>query len=239
MKAYYQHAGIAIYHGDCREVLPTLDAGSVDLVLTDPPYGTEDLGGGYGRRQLWNIGDGKGRVIVGDTDLSAIRDVWPWARTLVKDGWGMVFFGARKTPELCEVFGSEWFGEIIWDKGAPGLGYHIRYAHESVAVLRLGNPPRPDDPLSSVIRLTSSSELHPHQKPVSLLARLMEWGSPLGGFVLDPFLGSGTTLVAAKMLGRQGIGIEISEAYCEIAAKRLQQEVLPMVAEREIQAALI
>jgi site-specific DNA-methyltransferase (adenine-specific) len=78
--------------------------------------------------------------------------------------------------------------------------------------------------------VSGSAREHPTEKPVSLLRYLVEKHSPDAGLVLDPFMGAGSTLVAAKRCGRRSIGVELNEHYCEIAAKRLEQEVLPLEA---------
>jgi site-specific DNA-methyltransferase (adenine-specific) len=220
MKPYYEHAGITIYHGDCREILSGLRS---DLVVTDPPYGTQDLCGGYGRRQNWST-DGKlGRTIVGDRDLGCFAESWP-AIVATGAAWAQVFFAARKTPELCCIVGDFWRGEIVWDALGPGLGYTVRYQHESIAVLQMRDE-KPRKPIISVQRFSQGSvQDHPHAKPVELLVKLIDWLP--GDMVLDPFMGLGSTLRAAKDLGRRAIGIEIEERYCEIAAKRLAQEVI-------------
>ena len=210
--------------GDCLEVMRDMPDNCVDLVLTDPPYGTENLAGGYGRRQLHDIGDGKGRVINKDTDLTQISLAYcNFHRLLGGCGWALIFYSARKTVEFIDATSKEeWFGHIIWDKGQPGLGFHIRYSHEDIAVFKIGNPERPKKPILSVLRNTILE--HPHEKPVSVLKKLVEWGCPENGIVLDPFAGSGTTAAACIAMGRHYIGIEISEDYCEIARKRIQAE---------------
>ena len=222
MKPYYEHAGLTIYHGDCREVLPTLS--KVDLVLTDPPYGTQDLGGGYGRRQLHSLDGHNGRLIQNDRDLSAFKAAYPLIVDLIPNGWGLVFFAPRKTPEFVSLVAGQWIGEVIWDGCCPGLGYTVRYQHESIGVLKFGDAPRPIAPIISIIREYGEGvDDHPHQKPLAVLKKLAGF---VDGLILDPFMGSGTTLRAAKDLGRRAIGIEIEERYCEIAAKRLAQEVM-------------
>jgi DNA modification methylase len=224
MKPYYEESGITIYHGDCREVLPTLPR--VDLVLTDPPYGTQLLGGGYGRRQLHSIDGRHGRTIAGDCDLSLFSEVVPVLEALVEPGWMLVFYAPRKTPEFVASVKTWWIGEIVWDGCCPGLGYTVRYQHESVAVLMVGNAPRPTSPIISIIREYGEGvDAHPHQKPIALMKKLAAF---IDGTILDPFMGSGTTLRAAKDLGRRAIGIEIEERYCEIAARRLSQGVLDL-----------
>jgi len=222
---YYEHAGITIYHGDCREILPTLP--KVDCIVTDPPYGTEELAGGYGRRQLHDVGDGKGRVIQGDTDLTLVRAAYAWAHAHLRDAWSLWFFAPRRTPEFINATShSAWFGEIVWNKRVPGLGYHVRYSHESIAIFKHGEPARPGCPLLSVLDGYRCPDEHPHAKPIAVMGALVEWACPIAGVVLDPFMGVGSTLIAAKTRHRQALGIEIEERYCEVAALRLAQDNL-------------
>ena len=222
-RAYYEDSAVTIYNGDCREILPIKNAAAV---VTDPPFGTQELIGGYGRRQNWNNGDGYARTITGDRDLTVLAEAWPLITGSIIDGWIASFFSPRKLPLfIVATSAREWFGELIWDKG-PGLGRRIRYSHESIAVFRIGEPPQPDCPILSVLRSGAIAGEHPHEKPVPVLARIIEFLTADGETVIDPFCGSGNTLRAAKNLGRKAIGIEIEERYCEIAAKRMAQEVL-------------
>jgi adenine-specific DNA-methyltransferase len=231
MKPYYEDSFCTIYHGDCREILPQLP--KVDLVLTDPPYGTQGLGGGYGRRQLHSIDGRLGRTIKNDEDLSIVMEVAPSLyRLLNDDGWCMAFCAARRMVEVAQIFQLsrfQYFGEVIWDKGAPGLGYSIRYSHENALVFKKGDPETPDSALFSIIRETISHQdshnKHPHEKPVRLWRSAIGLG---GETILDPFCGSGSVLVAAKQMGKKAVGIEAEEQWCEAAAKRLQQEYLPL-----------
>jgi site-specific DNA-methyltransferase (adenine-specific) len=200
---------------------------SFDLVLTDPPYGTQELSGGYGRRQDWGKNGKWTGLIAGDQNLDAFAQAFELFLPMVPCGWMLVFFAPRKTPEFCErTRKASWFGEVIWDKRSPGLGYHIRYSHENIAVFKCGEPERPANALFSVVSESVEAGLHPHEKPLHLFTRLAAWGCRAGGTILDPFLGSGTTLRAAKDLKRKAVGIEIDERNCEIAAKRMAQEVL-------------
>jgi DNA modification methylase len=215
MKPYYENGSITIYHGDCREILPTLP--KVDLVLTDPPYGVGlrngDVDGHRSRR--WDR-------IEGDSDQA---------------------IGSQILEELCGVptiaFASPWLpwpgkwrNLIVWDKGgAVGGGGDIatclKRSWELIQVR--DNAPLQGPRDESVWRfpmIPADTALHIAQKPVALLVALIE---KFGGrTILDPFLGSGTTLVACKRLGRRGIGIEIEEKYCEIAARRLEAERLEL-----------
>lgn len=222
VKPYYEEDGITIYHGDCREILPQLP--KVDLVLTDPPYGTQLMCGGYGRAQNWGS---IRRRIIGDSDLSSIEGAAPLLfYALCEDSWLITFCSSRRMLEHGAIFtqaGFSFYGEIIWDKGAPGLGYTIRYSHESALVFRKGEPEKEEAAILSIIREPAEHDAHPHEKPVKVCKAILLLSS---GIVLDPFMGSGTTLRAAKDLGRRAIGIEIEEKYCEIAANRLAQKVL-------------
>jgi DNA modification methylase len=228
---YYEEDGITIYHGDCREILPQLP--KVDLVLTDPPYGTQDLGGGYGRRQIHSTDGRLGRLIANDQDLTAIMSAAAllWS-ACSQTAYVASFCAPRRLIETAQIFqlaGFAYYGHIVWDKGQPGLGYTIRYSHEDMLVFCKGAPDTPPDAAFSLIRAgvsrVDATTRHPHEKPIEAwlnVCRLID------GTILDPFMGSGTTLVAAKQLGRRAIGIELEEKYCEIAVERLRQSVLAL-----------
>lgn len=197
MRVYYEEKGIKIYHGDCREVLPSLSA--VDLVLTDPPYGlgAKLNGGSWGNVSKWDRLQPD--VILSLDDFRCPLIIW---------GGNYYFL----SPARCWL---SWF-----KPGAP----------PSMAQFELAwtNLDQNSRQISHSIAATNAERVgHPTQKPL----RVMRWcigrsNVPEGATILDPFMGSGTTLRAAKDLGRQAIGIEIEERYCEIAAKRLSQEVL-------------
>lgn len=211
MTPYYQHGGITIYCGDCRKILPTLL--KVDLVLTDPPYGLQGLAGSYGRH---------GDVIANDLDTE-LRD---WVLRFCA-GIPVLIFSSARLPEPP----GNWDYRLIWDKAEGGLnGGPWRYNHEPIYVRGTGWR-RTDDGSFSILRYRTGNgcpdrELHPHKKPTNLMVELMRHAPD--GTILDPFLGSGTTLVACKRLGRRGIGIEIEEKYCEIAAQRVEAERLTL-----------
>lgn len=213
--------------GDCLSIMPTLDADSVDAIVCDPPYGTQGEAGGYGRKELY---PGRyGRRIAGDEDLSALEVALPlMVRALKPDAWLALFGAARRTGALVRAFegaGLDIFGEVIWDKGVPGLGYHIRYSHEVVYICRKGDPARPPEALLSVCRVSagrvSAGAAHPHAKPVPLLRRLVRWCCPVGGLVLDPFAGCAAVGVAAVLEGRRYLGIEVDEGYAAVGARRM------------------
>ena len=221
---YRPREDVTLYRGDCLTILPTLTG--VDAVVTDPPYGTQGLGEGYGRRQLHDPSGRIGAQIANDTDLSAIAAAFPLCLALVSNGWAFVFYAPRRTPQFAiATQAGEWFGGIVWDKGAPGLGYHIRYQHEDIAVFRVGEPTRPKDALLSIVRGAAMSEKHPHEKPPKILAPLVTWGTECGGTVLDPFMGSGTTGIACIRTGRRFIGIEIDPTHYATACRRIDDEL--------------
>jgi len=201
MKPYYQDESVTIYNADCRDVLPTLD--KVDLVLTDPPYGIGDI---------WNGGKGHGW---GNADTQkAVRNDWDSAAPSIDLIMECVALGKDAV-----VWGGNYYplpisrGWLIWNK--PERGFTLSEAE--LAWTTRDNVMRVYDANRSDI-----GRKHPTQKPISL----MKWC--LGFFpdaqtILDPFMGSGTTLRAAKDLNRKAIGIELEERYCEIAAKRMSQ----------------
>lgn len=213
-KAYYQDDWCTIYHGDCRDILPHLE--KVDLVLTDPPYGID-----YSSDYICDTTTARwmGQAIANDgtTDL---RD---WLIGQLSCDW--VCFGSHRAPPP-----DEYRGLLIWDKGpASGMGdlsFPWKASFEFIFVKGSGFAGFRDEGVikgSHIVTRASMGRSHPNEKPISLIRRLIE--KHPGETILDPFMGSGTTLVAAKNLNRKSIGIEIEEKYCEIAAKRLSQEV--------------
>lgn len=226
MKPYYERDGITIYHGDCREVLPTL--GPVDHVITDPPYG---IGYSTGRRQY---GVRSSTRLVNDLLVAPLlNDTFAAMAPLLNDTAAVYVFAAPlKLDEVLRVLRSFWdvANVLCWDKGngtAGDLATTYGQRWEAIVYARRGRPAfkRRDRDVLAFSRGNSRRYLHPTQKPISLLRYLIE-RHPDASVVLDPFMGSGTTLCAAKDIGRKAIGIEIEERYCEIAAKRMEQEML-------------
>ncbi len=211
MTPYYDDGSCVIYHGDCRELFPVWDWSGAFMV-TDPPYGM-----GYVSSQ----GVCATAPIVGDADTSlrdAVLSMWGSRPALVFGTWRAP--RPKATREL-----------IIWNKTDVGFSGNLTIpwgpCHEEIYVLGAGFVGKRRPNVYSVAGLASASSErpdHPTPKPVSLMRDLVGYCAPLAE-VVDPFMGSGTTLRAAKDLGRRAIGIEIEERYCEIAAKRLAQEV--------------
>ena len=211
IEPYYEHAGITIYHCDCRDILPSLKA---DAVVTDPPYGTGETRSVGGR-----LSKG-GRIVTTRQDW----DVW-W------DGWLDAFDDHRpvalfsppsRLPGLLGRGGRL----LVWNRRSGMCLANVAPRYTFQPIVLLGRPPmsREADLFSEA---GNKAGQHPHEKPLLVMHWLVRMVSADAQTILDPFMGSGTTLRAAKDLGRKAIGIEIEERYCEIAAKRLAQEVLP------------
>jgi DNA modification methylase len=218
---YYAELGIILLHGDCLEILPLLDDDSVDLVLTDPPYGIGvnkmNLGGGGGvaphkhfqhdKSETW---DDKGFDIVG-------------ASFCIRVSKEQILWGANHYAQYLPNSR----GWLVWDKRGEMNGND--FADCELAWTSLEMPVRKLTHVwNGMLQQTGMKKekrAHPTQKPT----RLMEWCLnfvPDADIVLDPFLGSGTTAVACKQLGRKCIGIELEKKYLDIAIERLRQEQL-------------
>lgn len=214
-KPYYESGAIVLYHGDCREVREWLSA---DVLVMDPPYGMAFVSSKTTQT----------RPIAGD-ETTAVRDA---ALAL----WGAerpaAVFGTWKVPRPAGTR-----QRLIWDKqdgSGAGMGdLDAIFGNSDEEIYLLGSWPRGERTRRPNIIRTSSgmaylatSVGHPTPKPVDLMERLI--AAAPAGMIADPFAGSGSTLLAAKNLGRRAIGIELEERYCEIAAERLRQEVLDL-----------
>jgi len=221
-KPYYDHAGIQIYLGDCLEILPELEP--VDIVLTDPPYGInlgmhsdakENRNGVGLKKQKYESYD--------DTHENLLSIIIPaviLALSFAKRG--IVFCAdinicdfPRPQAVSC-IYMPSGQGRTCW--GFQNTAFFLLYG--IAPNLNLGAK-------NTALKSTESNikNGHPCSKPIGWMKWLVSLGSEINDTILDPFMGSGTTLVAAKELGRKAIGIEIEEKYCEIAARRLSQEV--------------
>jgi site-specific DNA-methyltransferase (adenine-specific) len=227
MKPYYQHGGITIYHGDCRDVLATV--GHVDAVITDPPYGV----GLEAKRAKQRDGDIKARD--GSYSFDDTAEYVSGVVVPVIDKCRHIAKSVALTPGTRSL----WLYPPADDVGcffsAAGTGMGRWGFTCSQPILYYGSDPFLRT--SQGARANSCGQTYPNDantydhpcvKPIRMVRWLVGRASLPGETVLDPFMGAGTTLVAAKDLYRHAIGIEIEERYCEIAAKRLEQEVLPL-----------
>lgn len=215
MTPYYDDGTCVIYHGDCREVLEWLTA---DVLVTDPPYG---IG--------WRIGENQSRGHTSKRHDGIVNDEDTTTRDAALGMWGQkpgVVFGSWRAPFPPAR------QHLVWRKPVDCgvVGSTTGFRTDTELIFLTGSWPKRPPLWSSVLTTDGGKSAyltdHPHQKPVPLMRTLIERCPE--GVVADPFMGSGTTLRAAKDLGRRAIGIEIEERYCEVAARRLAQEVLPL-----------
>lgn len=214
MSIYYEDDLVTLYHGDCREITDWLEA---DVLVTDPPYG---IG--------WKIGNNPKRLswahegIKNDGDTAARDEML----ALWGDRPGVVFGTWIAPRPACRQ-------TLVWQKpvDAGVVGSTTGFRTDTELIFLVGKWPKRDSAWSSVLVTGSNKNAylrpgmgHPHAKPTGLMEVLIERAP--AGVVTDPFAGSGSTLVAAKQLGRLAIGVELDERYCEIAAKRLAQDTL-------------
>lgn len=236
MTPYYDADGVTIYHGDCREILPTL--GVCDHVITDPPYDVETHAGARTAKR-----DADGRV---DPQTHKIRidfdplDVASTVPVLLAHAsrWTVAFCGMEMLGDYRRAAGDAWIRAGFWRRpdgapqftgdrpGQPGEG--IAIMHKPLSAGRQGRTRWNGGGHHAYYEfmVVKTGRVHPTQKPEALMAALIADLTDAGETILDPFAGSFSTLVAAKRLGRVGIGIELEEKYCEIAAKRLSQGAL-------------
>lgn len=224
---YYSDESVTLYHGDCREVLPLVD-GTFDCVITDPPYssgGFQEAGKSGG-----SIGT-RGSETIALDNLSTrgyerlMREVLRHCNQAdeiyVFTDWRMWI----NTFDAIEAGGWRVRNMLVWDKVAMGMGMPWRNQHELIAYGKRTPAQILDGKRGNVLQAKRSGNAHhPTEKPLGLMAQLAS--NTKATRICDPFAGSGTTLVAAKQVGVPAVGIELSEAYCEVIATRLAQGAL-------------
>jgi site-specific DNA-methyltransferase (adenine-specific) len=206
VKPYYEHGGITIYHGSA---LAFVEWTRADVMISDPPYGMNYRSG-------WS-----GEFVAGDKHTRArdgVLAMWGDKPALIFGRWNLPKPIGTKTA-------------LTWDKGDwPGMGdLSLPWgpSTEEVYVLGGGFVGKRGGSILRANRLGASKSEHPTEKPQAVLRQLIA-ACPPGWVIVDPFMGSGSLLEAARDMGRRAIGVEIEEGYCEGAARRLQQEVLPL-----------
>ncbi len=231
MKPYYDREGITIYHADCRDVLPALADGSIDLVLTDPPYNVraEDIELRGRAPMLRDFG-------AWDEDWHPQELLSEASRLLVPGGSLLSFTSDRILAEF-RVGPLKPRGTVVWWKTNPAPHPRPQYVSATEWIVWLSKPGAAatwngNGYVVNVLREAACGGdergEHPTQKPIKLVRELTLRHSNPDHLLLDPFMGTGTTLRAAKDLGRRAVGIEIEERWCEDAATRLSQEVLAL-----------
>lgn len=200
--------------GDCVKLLRDIPSGKIDLVVTDPPY-------------ITNYKSRDGRSVANDNTEAWLKPAFAQiGRVMKPDSFCVSFYGWHKVDKFMEAWrgaGLYPVGHIVWIKSYASKKAKVAYRHESAYLLAKGRP-EPKEIIDDVLEWKYSGDtLHPTQKPVSALEPLIRAFSERGDMVLDPFCGSGSTLVAAKRLGRRCIGIDLVEQYCKTALKRLSE----------------
>ena len=235
---YYEDDAVTLYHGDCIEVMASMVDHSIGTVLTDPPYSS-----GGRRENAKSIRKSMTRSVEDDDwirgdAMGTAGFMWfmrqcglQWRRLLVPGGHCLSFIDWRMFANLStalETADMRQHPVLVWDKARLGMGSIFRNQHEFIVHCSAGTaiePQRRDVP--NVLRFPNVRDGdHPTEKPDALLQTLLSVVHPAGSIVLDPFAGSGSALQAARSLGHKSVGIEADERYCEVIAKRLQQDVL-------------
>lgn len=235
MTLYAKGAGWALHRGDALTKLCDFPHDFADAVITDPPYSS-----GGRRENARSIRTSMNRSVENDDwiagdSMSTTGFVWLMRevaiesrRVLVNGGHLLSFIDWRMYPNLIGAIESADLRQhptLVWDKTHFGMGAVFRNQHEWICHFTKGQPATPnrrDTP--NVLRYPNDrADDHPTQKPLELMRRLVDVVTPPGGVVLDPFAGSGTTGVAALLEGRRFIGVEMTEHYAEVAARRLSE----------------
>jgi adenine-specific DNA-methyltransferase len=209
-----------ILNADCLKALPMLTDGSINFILTDPPY-------------ITNYKSPDGRSVPNDDNDKWLKPAFAeMYRVLANDSFCVSFYGWPRADRFMQAYRAAGFrivGHLMFPKRYASSTRFLRYQHESAHLLAKGNPRQPEKPISDVIEWEyTGNKLHPTEKPISALMPLVEAFSRAKDTVLDPFAGSGSTLAAAKSLGRSYIGIELDTKYHAVARKRL--EAIPQCA---------
>jgi DNA modification methylase len=224
-----------VIQGDCQDIMAEMDDNSIPIIITDPPYGVRYDGGHF---HSGNISIKRSRdKLMNDGVSSVYKWLFPeMKRLLKKGGVGYVFYSESKSKEIYNYLCFHKYQMLIWNKtNATFAAIMARYHHTFEPLLYVQkdggaatwNGGTKERALWNMAR-DPSNIYHPTQKPISVIERAILNSSNLGDIILDPFCGSGSTLVAAKNLGRRYIGIELEEKYCEIARQRLAQQVLAL-----------
>lgn len=228
MKPYYQYGGITIYHGDCRELLSACirPGEEFDLLLTDPPYGIGESSKKNATRGKPFSGKPQGRNTRGTPIPPRDYGEYDWDQEPPSSEMLQLLI---RSADKAIIWGGNFFelppckGPLIWDKENSG-----DFADGELAWNNLGTALRIRRHLwNGMLRKNQEERFHPTQKPLDLMLWCLSL-VPEAKTVIDPYMGSGTTLAAAKLKGLMAVGIDREERYCEIAANRLAQEVFAL-----------
>ena len=219
MNPYYQDDLVTIYHGDCLEIDAWLEA---DVLITDPPYSLTASGGGIGAKRAYLKGITKANLESG-FDISVLEKFSRW----------VVFCAKDQLIELLSLANEQgrWM-LVTWNKPNPTPLVNANYLPDTEYIIHKFDTANHlyggyETRSRFIVHPVKQTKIdHPTVKPLAVMSRMVRIASDVGETIADPFMGSGSTLVAAKSLGRKAIGVEIEEKYCEIAAKRCGQDYL-------------
>jgi site-specific DNA-methyltransferase (adenine-specific) len=204
--------------GECLEVMKKMPSNSIDLIITDPPYG--DNISYYGNKTIEN----------NENPLINCMALVECYRMLKKNKTMYNFTNWKHLPFLTDFILKYTKFKIrhvvVWKKHNFGMGYAFRHQYELILVLEKGNPKYNLTNFSNVQEsgFISGKSIHPHQKPIDLLTKIIKHSSKEGDLVFDPFSGSGSTCVSAKINNRNWLGVELDKKYLQIANERLAGE---------------
>lgn len=202
-----------VVQGDCIQVMRRFRTRSIDFVLTDPPY-------------LAHYCSRDGRRVANDGDEAWLKPAFAEIfRVLRRDSFCISFYGWHQADKFIAAWREAGFrlaGHLTFPKQYTSTERFLQYRHENAYLLAKGNPPQPTQPIPDVLEWKyTGNRLHPTQKPLCVLTPLIQAFSHSGDFVLDPFCGSGSTLVAAQIERRRFVGIELDASHCHTARQRL------------------
>lgn len=239
---YWTDGKRTIYHGDCREILPTLDC--VDITFSSPPYNQipETTSSGLMAEGSRKLNSGYDSISDDMPEEEYVAFVVGVFKHCVKLSRGLVWinhktrYRDRAGIHPLQMFPWPFYSEVVWDRGGSITLNARKFAPSHEYIYGFGTPHYWDsskNTLMSVWRIDPERNIksHPCPFPLSIVSRCIVASCPPGGKVLDPFMGSGTTLLAAKLEGLEAVGIELSEKYCEAAVKRLQQNTLDFIGQ--------
>jgi site-specific DNA-methyltransferase (adenine-specific)/modification methylase len=245
---YYQQEGITIYHGDCREVMAGLPDGLCSLTVSSPPYNmrTRIRNGEYTTRENSEHFSKKYAHFGDDLSIDEYFEFHSYALREMMRISGLVFWniqivtGSKEAVfKIIGQFAREIKDVIVWDKGHGQPAMHNAVINKAAELILIFEKeasagrafsksyfPRGEMPDIWRMKRGDNTESHGATFPLHLAERAITGWSAIGETILDPFMGTGTSLLAARLSGRKAVGIEISEKYCELAVKRLAQQPL-------------
>ena len=239
MNPYYEDEQTTIYNGDCREILQAIPDDSVDIVLSSPPYNQIAATAASGMMKEFN--HKQLSAYDGYNDDMEEEEYQNWQRAVFSEARGKcrglcwinhkTRFRNKQGIHPLQIYPWPFYSEVVWDRKVSITLNARKFAPSHEYLYAFGEPHWWDDSQNiflTVWQIMPEREIkgHPCPFPLSIARRVISASCPPGGIAIDPFMGSGTTLLAAKLEGRRAIGIEKNREYCDIAVERLRQRVL-------------